>query len=99
MTVLHLTANYFAVKSVIMETFNSARFKIYVQHYFSQGGKLQNLLTVDEVNKKESMFFSIYSGETVIKLGSPLKDVIEGKRQVKNFSSAYFFSYLTLQFS
>lgn len=80
MTVLHLVANYFAVKSVIMETFNSARFKIYVQHYFSQGGKLQNLLTVDEVNKKENMFFSIYSGETAIKLGSPLKDVIEGKK-------------------
>lgn len=99
MTVLHLTANYFAVKSVIMETFNSARFKIYVQHYFSQGGKLQNLLTVDEVNKKESMFFSIYSGETVIKLGSPLKDVIDGKRQVNNFFITRLCIYLTLKFS
>lgn len=76
MTVVHLSANYAAVSSVVMETFNSARFKIYANHHFCRAGTVKNLLSIDDVNKRENVFFSFRLNETIIKLGCSFKDVV-----------------------
>ena len=52
-TFFHLLFNYFAVRSVIMETFNQSRASILMQHYFDSDTKA--ILTPEECNKKESV--------------------------------------------
>lgn len=52
-TVLHLFANYKAVRSVVMETFNEARLSIVLQQYLRDG----RILTPPEANQREPVFF------------------------------------------
>lgn len=80
MTVLHLTANYFAVRSVIMETFNIDRYKIFTSHYLTEGMIDKRFLSVDEVNRRESVFFTIQPEKTIMKLGVSFKDIIKDRR-------------------
>ncbi|TNN70062.1 RUS1 family protein C16orf58 [Liparis tanakae] len=51
-TVLHLFANYKAVRSVVMETLNEARLSIVVQQYLRDGRVLSPL----EANRREPVF-------------------------------------------
>uniref|UniRef100_A0A3P9D931 RUS family member 1 n=1 Tax=Maylandia zebra TaxID=106582 RepID=A0A3P9D931_9CICH len=67
-TVLHLFANYKAVRSVVMETFNEARLSIVLQQYL----KDKRILSPPEANQREPVFFEF--GQTVpIKFGVRLK--------------------------
>uniref|UniRef100_A0A669DX08 RUS family member 1 n=1 Tax=Oreochromis niloticus TaxID=8128 RepID=A0A669DX08_ORENI len=52
-TVLHLFANYKAVRSVVMETFNEARLSIVLQQYL----KDKRILSPPEANQREPVFF------------------------------------------
>lgn len=70
-TILHLFANYKAVRSVVMETFNEARLSIVLQQYLKDGRVLSPL----EANQKEPVF--LHFGKTSsIKLGVRLEDVV-----------------------
>lgn len=51
-TVLHLFANYKAVRSVIMETFNEARLSIVFQQYLED----KQILSPQEANLREPVF-------------------------------------------
>lgn len=51
-TVLHLFANYKAVRSVVMETLNEARLSVALQQYLENGRVLSPL----EANKREPVF-------------------------------------------
>uniref|UniRef100_A0A3Q0RJD4 RUS family member 1 n=1 Tax=Amphilophus citrinellus TaxID=61819 RepID=A0A3Q0RJD4_AMPCI len=69
-TVLHLFANYKAVRSVVMETFNEARLSIVLQQYL----KDKRILSPPEANQKEPVLFGTSFGQTVpIKLGVRLQ--------------------------
>lgn len=87
-TVLHLFANYKAVRSVVMETLNEARLSIVLHRYLLHG----QLLSPVEANQKEPVFLSL--GRTVpIKLGVRLGDIVQepGELQLalKNNSKPY----------
>lgn len=78
MTTIHLFANYYAVKSVVMETFNAERFRIVTEHYLqtNQG----QILSISEANKRESVFLLPLNRETaVVRLGVSLDDTIREK--------------------
>lgn len=51
-TILHLFANYKAVRSVVMETFNEARLSIVLQQYLSD----KRILSPLEANQREPVF-------------------------------------------
>lgn len=51
-TVLHLFANYKAVRSVVMETLNEARLSLVLQEYLRDGRSLSPL----EANQREPVF-------------------------------------------
>uniref|UniRef100_A0A8D3BPW2 RUS family member 1 n=1 Tax=Scophthalmus maximus TaxID=52904 RepID=A0A8D3BPW2_SCOMX len=51
-TILHLFANYKAVRSVVMETFNEARLSIVLQQYLRD----ERILTPLEANQREPVF-------------------------------------------
>lgn len=71
-TVLHLFANYKAVRSVVMETLNEARLSIVLHQYLLDG----QLLSPVEANQKEPVFLSL--GRTVpIKFGVRLGDIVQ----------------------
>ncbi|KAM4531556.1 RUS family member 1 [Odontesthes bonariensis] len=71
-TVLHLFANYKAVRSVVMETFNEARLSIVFQQYLRD----QRILSPPEANRREPVFLEL--GKTApIKLGVRLQDVVQ----------------------
>ncbi|KAG8196278.1 hypothetical protein JTE90_023833 [Oedothorax gibbosus] len=84
MTAIHITANYFAVKSVVMNTFNERRFEIYACDYLKKAFKISmvpesvnlDLLSVDEVNSKESVFFDFSQEKVQIKLGASFEDFV-----------------------
>ncbi|GIY04461.1 RUS family member 1 [Caerostris extrusa] len=80
MTSLHLTANYFAVKSVVMETFNESRFQIFTSHYLKEGLKSRNYLTVTDVNQMENLFSVNYFDPVKIKLGASFMDIIRKRK-------------------
>ncbi|XP_051742343.1 RUS1 family protein C16orf58 homolog isoform X3 [Ctenopharyngodon idella] len=87
-TLLHLFANYKAVRSVVMETLNEARLSIVLHRYLQTG----QLLSPLEANQKEPVFLSL--GRTVpIKLGVRLGDIVQepGELQLalKNNSKPY----------
>uniref|UniRef100_A0A8C1V1B3 Zgc:162613 n=1 Tax=Cyprinus carpio TaxID=7962 RepID=A0A8C1V1B3_CYPCA len=87
-TVLHLFANYKAVRSVVMETLNEARLSIVLHRYLLDG----QLLSPAEANQKEPVFLSLR--RTVpIKLGVRLGDIVQepGELQLalKNNSKPY----------
>lgn len=85
MTAIHITANYYAVKSVVMNTFNGRRFEIYAYDFmkktFQKSVTNESLglslpLSVDEVNSKENVFFDFTQEKVKIKLGLSFEDFI-----------------------
>lgn len=87
-TVLHLFANYKAVRSVVMETFNEARLSIVLHRYLLNG----QVLSPVEANQREPVFLSL--GRTVpINMGVRLGDIVQepGELQLalKNNSKPY----------
>ncbi|CAM4366809.1 unnamed protein product [Leuciscus chuanchicus] len=87
-TVLHLFANYKAVRSVVMETLNEARLSIVLHRYLLNG----QVLSPVEANQREPVFLSL--GRTVpIKMGVRLGDIVQepGELQLalKNNSKPY----------
>ncbi|XP_041829665.1 RUS1 family protein C16orf58 homolog [Melanotaenia boesemani] len=76
-TILHLFANYKAVRSVVMETFNEARLSIVLQQYL----KDKRILSPIEANQKEPVFLEF--GKTApIKLGVRLQDVVQSQEEL-----------------
>ncbi|XP_057201806.1 RUS1 family protein C16orf58 homolog [Triplophysa rosa] len=71
-TVLHLFANYKAVRSVVMETLNEARLSIVLHQYLLNG----QLLSPVEANQKEPVFLS-FRRTVPIKLGVRLGDIVQ----------------------
>uniref|UniRef100_A0A3P9M6M8 Zgc:162613 n=1 Tax=Oryzias latipes TaxID=8090 RepID=A0A3P9M6M8_ORYLA len=71
-TILHLFANYKAVRSVVMETFNQARLSIVLQQYL----KDKRILSPFEANQREPVFLE-FKITTPIKLGVKLQDVVQ----------------------
>lgn len=71
-TVLHLFANYKAVRSVVMETFNEARLSIVLQQYL----KDRRILSPLEANQRESVFLE-FRKTVSIKLGVRLQEVVQ----------------------
>uniref|UniRef100_A0A3P9IWX6 Zgc:162613 n=1 Tax=Oryzias latipes TaxID=8090 RepID=A0A3P9IWX6_ORYLA len=71
-TILHLFANYKAVRSVVMETFNQARLSIVLQQYL----KDKRILSPFEANRREPVFLE-FKITTPIKLGVKLQDVVQ----------------------
>lgn len=87
-TVLHLFANYKAVRSVVMETLNEARLSIVLHQYLLHG----QVLSPAEANQREPVFLS-FRRTVPIKLGVRLGDLIHepGDLQLalKNNSKPY----------
>lgn len=71
-TILHLFANYKAVRSVIMETFNEARLAIVLEQYLRDS----RVLTPQEANKREPVFIE-FRKSSQIKLGVRLQDIVQ----------------------
>ncbi|KAK2833073.1 hypothetical protein Q5P01_016962 [Channa striata] len=71
-TILHLFANYKAVRSVVMETFNEARLSIVLHQYLID----KRILRPFEANKKEPVFFECRK-VVPIKLGVRLQEVVQ----------------------
>ncbi|XP_026064245.1 RUS1 family protein C16orf58 homolog isoform X3 [Carassius auratus] len=88
-TVLHLFANYKAVRSVVMETLNEARLSIVLHQYLLDG----QLLSPVEANQKEPVFLSALGRTVPIKFGVRLGDIVQepGELQLalKNNSKPY----------
>lgn len=75
-TALHLYANYSAVTSVVMETFNQARLHILVNEYF----RTETVLSPREVNRREPVLAKPKrKGE--IRLGSSLKGFCDSAQE------------------
>ncbi|XP_055942800.1 RUS family member 1-like isoform X2 [Argiope bruennichi] len=91
MASIHLIANYCAVTSVVMETFNESRFHIYTNHYMNEGLQNRKFLTVTEVNQKENLFYMSFFDNFQIKAGSSFKNIIRRRRceEVKQFLKIY----------
>lgn len=77
-TVLHLFANYKAVRSVVMETLNEARLSIVVQQYLRDGRVLSPL----EANRREPVFLE-FRKTVPIKLGVRLQEVVQSPEDLK----------------
>lgn len=71
-TLLHLVANYNAVRSVVMETLNEARLSIVLQRYLVD----KHVLSPAEANRQEPVFFE-FRRKAPIKLGVRLQDVVQ----------------------
>ncbi|XP_053298584.1 RUS1 family protein C16orf58 homolog [Pleuronectes platessa] len=69
-TILHLFANYKAVRSVVMETFNEARLSIVLQQYL----KDRRVLSPLEANQREPVFFE-FRKMVPIRLGVRLQEI------------------------
>uniref|UniRef100_A0A3B3WGI6 RUS family member 1 n=1 Tax=Poecilia mexicana TaxID=48701 RepID=A0A3B3WGI6_9TELE len=76
-TVLHLFANYKAVRSVVMETFNEARLSIVMQQYL----KDRRILSPSEANQREPVFLQ-FGKTTPVKLGVRLQDVAQSPEEL-----------------
>lgn len=88
-TVLHLFANYKAVRSVVMETFNEARLSIVLQQYL----KDKRILSPPEANQKEPVLFEF--GQTVpIKLGVRLQEIVQSPEDLHMALKENSMSYL-----
>ncbi|XP_020501388.2 RUS1 family protein C16orf58 homolog [Labrus bergylta] len=71
-TVLHLFANYKAVRSVVMETFNEARLSIVLRQYLRD----KRILSPREANQREPVFIE-FRNTVPIKLGVRLQEVLQ----------------------
>ncbi|XP_076608755.1 RUS family member 1 [Chaetodon auriga] len=76
-TVLHLFANYKAVRSVIMETFNEARLSIVLQQYLKDG----QILSPPQANQREPVFIE-FRKTVPIKLGVRLQEVVQSPEEL-----------------
>uniref|UniRef100_A0A3P8X625 RUS family member 1 n=1 Tax=Cynoglossus semilaevis TaxID=244447 RepID=A0A3P8X625_CYNSE len=76
-TVLHLFANYKAVRSVIMETFNEARLSIVFQQYLED----KQILSPQEANLREPVFLE-FRKMVQIKLGVRLQEVVKCSQEL-----------------
>ncbi|KAM4597724.1 RUS family member 1 [Polymixia lowei] len=87
-TVLHLFANYKAVRSVVMETFNEARLSIVLHRYLRDGC----ILGPAEANPKEPVFFE-FRKTVPVKLGVRLQELVQSPEELnlalKNNSMPY----------
>lgn len=77
-TVLHLFANYKAVRSVVMETLNEARLSIVLQEYLKDGRILSPL----EANQTEPVFMD-FKKTVPIRLGVRLQEVVQSSEELK----------------
>ncbi|XP_023687466.2 RUS family member 1 isoform X1 [Paramormyrops kingsleyae] len=92
-TVLHLLANYKAVRSIVMETLNEARLSILLHQYLHDG----RILSPSEANSREPVFLAVFPPEfrrrVPIKFGVKFGDLItspdELRLALKNNSKAY----------
>uniref|UniRef100_A0A8C5AI20 Zgc:162613 n=1 Tax=Gadus morhua TaxID=8049 RepID=A0A8C5AI20_GADMO len=82
-TALHLFANYKAVRSVVMETFNEARLSIVLQQYLRDG----RVLSPADANRQEPVFLD-FRRTASIKYGVRLRDE-ELQLALKNNSKPY----------
>ncbi|XP_056143997.1 RUS1 family protein C16orf58 homolog [Lampris incognitus] len=73
-TILHLFANYKAVRSVVMATFNEARLSIVLHQYLRDGQILSPL----EGNQKEPVFLELRK-KVPVRLGVRLQDLVQNK--------------------
>ncbi|KAA8585444.1 hypothetical protein FQN60_004138 [Etheostoma spectabile] len=76
-TILHLFANYKAVRSVVMETLNEARLSIVLQQYLRD----RRILSPLEANQKEPVFFE-FRKTVPIKLGVRLQEVVKSPEEL-----------------
>ncbi|KAM6905128.1 RUS family member 1 [Xenentodon cancila] len=76
-TILHLFANYKAVRSVVMDTFNEARLLIVLQQYL----KDKRILSPPEANRREPVFFE-FEKSAPIKLGVRLQDIVQSPEEL-----------------
>ncbi|XP_037647861.1 RUS1 family protein C16orf58 homolog [Sebastes umbrosus] len=76
-TILHLFANYKAVRSVVMETLNEARLSIVLQQYLRD----RRILSPLEANQKEPVFFE-FTKTVPIKLGVRLQEVVQSPEEL-----------------
>ncbi|TRY98223.1 hypothetical protein DNTS_035193 [Danionella cerebrum] len=87
-TLLHLFANYKAVRSVVMDTLNEARLSIVLHHYIRHG----QVLHPAEANQREPVFLS-FRRSVHVKFGVRLSDIIHGPEELqlalKNNSKPY----------
>ncbi|XP_062294908.1 RUS1 family protein C16orf58 homolog [Scomber scombrus] len=87
-TILHLFANYKAVRSVVMETLNEARLAIVLQQYLSD----RRILSPQEANLREPVFLE-FRKTVPIKLGVRLQEVVQSPEELnlalKNNSSPH----------
>ncbi|KAI4887702.1 hypothetical protein NFI96_025022 [Prochilodus magdalenae] len=87
-TVLHLFANYKAVRSVVMETLNEARLSIILHQYLLDG----RILSPTEANQREPVFLE-FRRKVPIRLGVRLGDVIKDPQELqlalRNNTKAY----------
>lgn len=77
-TALHLFANYKAVRSVVMETFNEARLSIVLDRYLRDG----RILGPADANRREPVFMDFRNGVR-IKLGAKLRDVARSEEELR----------------
>ncbi|GAA6229873.1 RUS1 family protein C16orf58 homolog [Lates japonicus] len=77
-TTLHLFANYKAVRSVVMETFNEPRLSIVLQHYLSD----KRILSPPEANRREPVFLE-FRKTVPIKLGVRLQEVVQSPEELQ----------------
>ncbi|XP_040918871.1 RUS1 family protein C16orf58 homolog [Toxotes jaculatrix] len=77
-TILHLFANYKAVRSVVMETFNEARLSIVWQQYLRD----KRILSPLEANQREPVFFD-FRKTVPIKLGVRLQEVVQSPEELQ----------------
>ncbi|XP_053194485.1 RUS1 family protein C16orf58 homolog [Scomber japonicus] len=87
-TILHLFANYKAVRSVVMETLNEARLAIVLQQYLND----RRILSPQEANLREPVFLE-FRKTVPIKLGVRLQEVVQSPEELnlalKNNSSPH----------
>ncbi|XP_036446129.1 RUS1 family protein C16orf58 homolog [Colossoma macropomum] len=87
-TVLHLFANYKAVRSVVMETLNEARLSIILQQYLLDG----RILSPAEANQREPVVLEFKRKVPVrlgVRLGDTVKDPQELQLALKNNNKSY----------
>ncbi|XP_043831193.1 RUS family member 1 isoform X1 [Dromiciops gliroides] len=88
-TVLHLYANFRAVRAVIMETFNEARLYLVLKH-FIQWGKV---LTPPLANRMEPLWTGCHPALT-LSLGVPLHSLVSSAFELEQVSEGHQQPYL-----
>lgn len=78
LTILHLYANYRAVRSVVMETLNQSRLTIVLEHYLLEG----RVLSPAEANAAEPLLPGLGS-QVSVDVGVPLNVVISSVSQLE----------------